>query len=250
MAFQGVPRSMQSAMPATMKFDHIGASTGNGNYDIQLDNTTSPSEADAFGLLMNSPYSPVFRHCQEGTNGAQRVTDSTNLAHVSEMAGLYNKGTVIHSEVRVDFANEGTRNQATGSGEDYHPVLVGITPIAKADWTDTSQFSTTAAPAANYAGLVERYGTVYAPLGAHGTKTLFNSIAPHKFLGKSDPLSEDDLAFTAADNAIPENYAVWAVWSCPMLDADAPAFPVHVCYAMRQTIVWHEPANPTRSNTT
>lgn len=247
-AMVGVPRSMQTSMPAQMKFDHVGASTHNGN--LALDPVAG--NGDACALLANSPYSPLYRHIREGTAGlgGSRLTTSNNLAHTSEFAGLYNKGTAIHSEVRVDFANQNSQNANS------QPVMVGITPMTIGEWNDSSLFNATADPGATYTttGIddlkaVERYGTVYRVLPAHGACTLFNSVAPHKFLGRKDPLSDDELEFEAGDNAIPAEAVVWVIWACPLRPSQDPA-EIGMAYSLRTTIIWHNPKNHTRSSTT
>lgn len=239
-AMQSVPRGLAASIPLSQKYDHVTA------FDT-LDLTTSAgggSTAKCLYLDATTPWSPLH----EGTASAAQVTGSRNATFSVSMRDLYNKCVVLNSEIRVDFFHSG----ASGAGAQ---TFVGITPLAVTD-IDHGAISIANGPwdaeepTNNRA--FERYGTVYSPLRAFQTKTLITSMAPHKFMGRTDPLGDTDYHVLSEDNgtcAADSARAFWCIWVA--LVQNTPMVSTKLCDIViteRKTIVWFEPKDHTRTS--
>lgn len=241
-AMQAVPRGMAATIPTSQKYDHVTAMD-----TIRMATGEALNAGPAYSFLIDptTPYSPLLL----GAPTFVSQGGSRNATFSASMRDLYNKCVVLNSEIRVDFFHLGS----TGSGADN--LFVGITPLSIRDIDHGAIAIANGSwdrnwPQANYA--LEKYGTVYTSLRPGQTKTLITSMNPHKFMGRTDPLGDDeyhvfsqDNGQTAADNC----RCYWAVWAANI--AGTSMTNIALCDAVvteRKTIVWFEPKEHTRTN--
>lgn len=228
---QGVPKGLAATIPLSMKYDHVTA------HDTLGLDISATATARTVIMEANTPYSPFY----SSASPFARSTTSRNATFSKNMRDLYQKCVVINSEIRVDFYNTGSTTA--------NYLQVGITPLGYTDvdagaggpWTFTDPSGQSA---------LERYGTIYTPSRPGSVKSLVTSIAPHKFLGRKDPLSDDTLHVASEDNGTTatDGRVFWAIWAA-QVDPSTASDPA-VCYAIvttRLTIVWFEPKEHTRT---
>lgn len=140
-------------------------------------------------------------------NGIYDV-DITGVGHqptgFDELMAMYDHATVISSKITVTFSSGQTKT-----------MLCGVT------------LSDVATVSSDPRVLVENGRTQlvqvpgYSAGAQQALRTITSKCNPNKFLGRPDPMSEDDLRNSASSN--PAEQAYWHVWAAPNDTTDASA---------------------------
>lgn len=149
-----------------------------------------------FGSSLNPTIGPITAGYAYSTNGLYDP-NITGAGHqpmgFDQLMLIYERYTVIHAKIIVTLTNKDTTNDN----------LVGV------------MVSRQTSPNVSAQQIIEQGLGVYkslAPAGNNGDSvTLELSINPNKFLNKSDPLDDEDLAGTSSNN--PGTQAYFLIWA-------------------------------------
>lgn len=225
-----VPLGLAGAVPKHLKMDHKG--TYNLDYSSaneRIDLTALNADGGYVQFIANNPFSPAYIAAAHALSAA-----SYDLNMVKEMNAMYRKCVVINSETLCTFKHDGNVSVLTN-------LICGVTAVTKTQLADVSNSAISDCLLANF------YGTVLVPLATGQSRTLVNSVVPHKLLGLVDPITNEDLH--CVGNVAPVEPVYWIYWVAKGNNYLLDAGRVNVWIQLRETVVWFEPTNYQRTTT-